>query len=177
MANQYFIRPGNIKGGLTTIEEKSMSSYSKSGSRPIQGVLKISQSATHPGIWLFDELPDEYYPYRLPHEGNPGGDAAILMLLNGSGCHLNYLITGRGHTCGTGLAPTIKITANSAVYERMKRDIDFDASTVLQGTETMEQACDRLWAMTTDVCRSTPTFADILDHRENEIWSIPQDLC
>lgn len=177
LANQFFIRPGNIQGGLTTIEEKSMSSYAKSGHAPIQGVLKIAQSPPKNGLWLFDELADEYYPYRLPHEGNPGGDAAILMLLNSAGCHLNFLITGRGHTCGTGIAPTIKVTANAAVYKKMDRDIDFSAGAVLCGTETMASACDRLEELMYTVCDGAPTWADRLDHRENEIWSIAQDPC
>ena len=177
MAGEFFIRPGNIKGGLTTIEEKSMSSYAKSGHRPIQGVVKIAHSPCRNGVWLFDELPDEYYPYRLPHEGNPGGDAAILMLLNSAGCHLNFLITGRGHTCGTGIAPTIKVTANAEVYQRMREDIDFDASTILRGMETMEEAYERLRGLMESVCNGAPTLADQLDHRENEVWSIPQDLC
>lgn len=177
MANQFFIRPGNIQGGLTTIEEKSMSSYAKSGHAPIQGVLKIAHSPSRKGLWLFDELPDEYYPYRLPHEGNPGGDAAILMLLNSAGCHLNFLITGRGHTCGTGIAPTIKVTANEAVYERMKRDIDFSAGAVLRGEETLAAAGGRLEELMYGACAGAPTWADRLDHRENEIWSIPQEMC
>ena len=116
-----------------------MSSYAKSGHRPIQGVLKIAQTPPRAGVWLFDELPDEYFAYRLPHEGNPGGDAAILMLLNSAGCHLNLLITGRGHTCGTGIAPTIKITGNPVTYERMKEDIDFNAGRALERLETMDR--------------------------------------
>jgi len=175
LANQYFIRPGNMKGGLTTIEEKSMSSYAKSGHRPIQGVVKIAQTPKCNGLWVFDELPDEYFAYRLPHEGNPGGDSAILMLLNTAGCHLNFLITGRGHTCGTGIAPTIKLTANSEAYEKMRGDIDFDASTILRGEESMEAAGLRLQALMCSVCAGEPTLADRLDHRENEVWSIAQD--
>jgi altronate hydrolase len=122
--NQFFIRPGNVAGGLTTIEEKSVSSYSKSGTKPIEGVLKIAQTPPHPGLWHFDESPDEFFAYRLDHEGNQGGDSAILMLMNTVGTQLNLLITGRGHTCGTGLAPTIKITANPQTYENMPDDID-----------------------------------------------------
>lgn len=175
MANQFFIRPGNVKGGLTTIEEKSMSSFAKSGHRPIQGVIKISGMPSRSGLWVLDETPDEYYPYRLPHEGNAGGDSAILMLQNTAGCHLNFLITGRGHTCGTGIAPTIKLTANSEAYEKMKRDIDFDASTILRGKETMEEAYLRLRTLMESVCAGEPTLADRLDHRENEVWSIAQD--
>jgi len=99
------------------------------------------------------------------------------MLLNSAGCHLNLLITGRGHTCGTGIAPTVKVTANAEVYERMRRDIDFDASPVLRDLETMEEACDRLESLIYAVCAGKPTLADQLDHRENEIWSIPQERC
>ena len=173
--NQFFIRPGNMAGGLTTIEEKSISSYAKSGTSPIQGVVKIAQSPSRKGLWLFDEMPDEYYAYRLSHEGNQGGDAAILMLLNTTGTHLNLLITGRGHTCGTGIAPTVKMTANPQVYARMFDDIDFNAAPVLDGSRSMDEMCDELQCLVEAVCSGQDTNADRLGHRENEIWSVPQD--
>ena len=96
------------------------------------------------------------------------------MLLNTTGCHLNLLITGRGHTCGTGIAPTIKITANPRVYERMKDDIDFGAGEALTGAKTMEQLVTELDDLVIAVCRGKKPHADRLGHRENEIWSIPQ---
>ena len=173
--NQFFIRPGNIAGGLTTIEEKSQSSYAKSGTSPIQGVIKIAQSPPRRGLWLFDEMPDEYYAYRLSHEGNQGGDAAILMLMNTAGAHLNLLITGRGHTCGTGIAPTIKMTANPEVYARMSEDVDFSAAPVLDGSRSIEEMCDELRRLVEAICAGRDTNADRLGHRENEIWSVPQE--
>ena len=55
----FSIAPGNMDGGLTTIEEKSMGAMVKSGTRPIRGVLKIAQAPKKPGLYLLDTTPDE----------------------------------------------------------------------------------------------------------------------
>ena len=57
-ARQYSISPGNFAGGLSTIEEKSMGAVVKSGTQPIQGVIKVSVTPPHPGLWLLDSTPD-----------------------------------------------------------------------------------------------------------------------
>ena len=59
--HQYSISPGNFAGGLTTIEEKSMGAVIKSGSSPIQGVLKVSERIPYPGLWLLDSTPDPHW--------------------------------------------------------------------------------------------------------------------
>ena len=58
---QYSVSPGNFAGGLSTIEEKSMGALIKSGSRPIEGVLKVGVKPPHPGLWLLDSTPDPYW--------------------------------------------------------------------------------------------------------------------
>jgi altronate hydrolase len=172
--NQFFIRPGNIAGGLTTIEEKSISSYSKSGTKPIEGVLKIAQKPPHSGLWHFDEAPDEFYIHQLDHEGNQGGDCAVMMLMNTVGTQVNLLITGRGHTCGTGIAPTIKITGNAQTYNMMSDDIDYCANSVLTEGKKLTDAADELMETIIGVCQGKNPHADRLGHRENEIWSVAQ---
>jgi altronate hydrolase len=175
LGGRFFISTGNQAGGLTTIEEKSLGSSAKSGSRPIQGVLKIGQRPPWNGLWLFDETTDDVYPHRLPHEGNHGGDCAILMLMGTAGCQVSLLITGRGHTCGVSVSPTVKITGNPRTFERMQDDIDINASKLLTGEKNMEQMTDELLEYVADVCRGKLTNAERLGHRENEMWSISQD--
>ncbi|MFR6327674.1 MAG: hypothetical protein ACLUOI_01755 [Eisenbergiella sp.] len=58
---QYSVSPGNFAGGLSTIEEKSMGAVAKSGARPINGVLKVSENPPSPGLFLLDSTPDPYF--------------------------------------------------------------------------------------------------------------------
>ena len=174
MVNHFFIGRGNVEGGLTSIEEKSLSSSSKSGTRPIQGVLKVSQQPPRKGLWIFDETPDEFFRYKLPNESNKGGDCAVIMLMNTAGCQVNLLITGRGHCCGTGISPTIKITGNPRTYAKMSDDIDINAGQLLTGEKTMKEMTDELLECIIDVCRGKAANADRLGHRENEMWSVAQ---
>ena len=174
---RFFISTGNVAGGLTTIEEKSMGSSAKSGSRPIQGVLKIGRQPPGKGLWLFDEISDELHRNRMPGEGNQGGDCAILMLMGTAGCQVSYLITGRGHTCGVGISPTIKLTGNPRTFAAMQDDIDFNAGRLLQGEKSMEALTDELLTYTAEVCRGRLTHAERHGHRENEMWSVSQEQC
>ena len=114
-------------------------------------------------------------PTACPHEGNHGGDCAILMLMGTAGCQVSLLITGRGHTCGVSISPTVKITGNPRTYECLRDDIDINAGKLLTGEKNMEEMTDELLAYIADVCRGKPTNAELLGHRENEMWSISQD--
>lgn len=58
---QYSVSPGNFAGGLTTIEEKSLGAFAKSGSRPIQGVIRVAEAPRAPGLWVLDSVPDEHF--------------------------------------------------------------------------------------------------------------------
>ena len=175
LGGRFFISRGNVAGGLTTIEEKSMGAAAKSGSRPIQGVLKIGQQPPWKGLWLFDEVADEIYPHRIPAEGNQGGDCAILMLMGTAGCQISCLVTGRGHTCGVGLSPTIKITGNPRTFAAMDDDIDVNAGRLLTGETSMEELTEELLEYTAEVCRGRLTHAERHGHRENEMWSVAQE--
>ena len=93
---QYSVSPGNFAGGLSTIEEKSMGAVIKSGSRPIQGVIKVSCPAPHPGLWLLDSTPD---PYWMQFGITNPNDNEGLMDLASCGAHIVFLVTeiGRAH--------------------------------------------------------------------------------
>ena len=160
---QYSVSPGNFAGGLTTIEEKSMGAVIKSGSRPINGVIKVSQLPPTKGLWLLDSTPDPYwmgFGYTNPND-NEG-----LMDLIACGSHIAFLVTGRGNVVGSAVAPVIKITGNAATYNHMMGDMDFNAGTMLSGQENLHSLTNRLISMVLGVCKGELTNAEKLGHKE-----------
>ena len=160
---QYSISPGNFAGGLSTIEEKSMGAVIKSGSRPIQGVIKVSCSPPHPGLWLLDSTPDPYWmQFGIT---NPNDNEGLMDLIS-CGAHIVFLITGRGNVVGSAVSPCIKITGNGETFARMREDMDFDASRVLQGACSMEELTEQLRGMVIDTAAGVPTKSETLGHKE-----------
>ena len=160
---QYSVSPGNFAGGLSTIEEKSMGAVIKSGSKPIEGVIKVSSPPPHPGLWLLDSTPD---PYWMQFGITNPNDNEGLMDLVSCGAHIVFLVTGRGNVVGSAVGPCIKITGNHATYERMQEDMDFDASPILTGELSQEEMAVRLAGMVADVAGGTLTKSEALGHKE-----------
>ena len=129
-----------------------MGAVIKSGSRPIQGVLKVSSPPPHPGLWLLDSTPD---PYWMQFGITNPNDNEGLMDLASCGAHIVFLVTGRGNVVGSAVAPCIKITGNGDTYARMSGDMDFDASPVLRGE------CSQ-----TETAAGAPSKSEALGHRE-----------
>jgi len=169
---QYSIAPGNVAGGLTTIEEKSMGAFAKSGSRPIQGVLRVGQAPPHPGLWLLDSVPDEHhmqFGYTNPN------DTEGIMDLMAAGAQIVLFITGRGSVIGGPIAPLLKVTGNYRTYQRMSGDMDFNAGRVLLGELGIQQAGEELMGMLAQVAGGAATKAEALGHREFFIMYKHQD--
>lgn len=160
---QFSASPGNFAGGLTTIEEKSMGAFCKSGSRPIQGVIKVSQPPPSPGLWLMDSVPD---PHFMQFGYTNPNDSEGLMDLISAGSQIVLFVTGRGSVIGSPIAPLIKITGNGQTFKRMSEDMDFDASPVLTGGETLDAAAGRLLALICSVAAGQPSKPEALGHRE-----------
>ncbi|WP_371373526.1 UxaA family hydrolase [Sporomusa aerivorans] len=160
---QYSVSPGNFAGGLSTIEEKSMGAVIKSGSRPIQGVLKVGNRPPNPGLWLLDSTPD---PYWMQFGITNPNDNEGLMALISCGAHLTFLVTGRGNVVGSAVAPVIKITGNSATYARLEEDMDFDAGRVLNGTCTQAELTLELASLVADVAAGTLSKSEKWGHKE-----------
>ena len=160
---QYSVSPGNFAGGLSTIEEKSMGAVIKSGSRPIEGVIKVASPAPHPGLWLLDSTPD---PYWMQFGITNPNDNEGLMDLASCGAHIVFLVTGRGNVVGSAVAPCIKITGNGETYARMREDMDFDASPILTGEMSQDEMAIRLAEMVAEVAGGTQTKSEALGHRE-----------
>lgn len=160
---QYSVSPGNFAGGLTTIEEKSLGSYAKSGSRPIQGVLRVAEPPSVPGLWLLDSVPD---PHFMQFGYTNPNDTEGLMDLISVGCQILIYTTGRGSCTGSPIAPTVKVTGNSETYRKLEGDMDFDASRVLSGECTLHEAGDELLQLLTRVASGEQTKPELLGHRE-----------
>jgi len=169
---QYSVSPGNFAGGLTTIEEKSLGAVAKSGSRNIQGVIRVAERPLHPGLWLMDSVPDETF-MQFGYT-NPNDTEGIMDLIS-AGAQVVLFVTGRGSVIGSPIAPLIKITGNSRTFQNMKGDIDFDAGRVLDGCSTLDQAAADLAALVAQTAAGAPTKPEALGHREYFIMYKHQD--
>ena len=161
--HQYSVSPGNFAGGLSTIEEKSMGALVKSGTKPIQGVLKVSQKPAHRGLWLLDSTPD---PYWMQFGITNPNDSEGLMDLVSCGAHLVFLVTGRGNVVGSAVGPCIKITGNHDTFTRMAEDMEFDASPVLEGRKSLDEMAASLASYVIEIASGKLTKSESMGHRE-----------
>ena len=169
---QWSASPGNFAGGLTTIEEKSMGAFAKSGTRPIQGVIKVSQPPPAPGLWLLDSVPDEHFMqfgYTNPN------DTEGIMDLIAAGSQIALFVTGRGSVIGSPIAPLVKVTGNSRTYQRMIEDMDFDAGRVLSGEVSLPEAAMELRDLVAGVAGGQMSKPEALGHREYFVMYKHQD--
>ncbi len=117
--------PGNIAGGLSSIEEKTLGAIVKSGTRPIQGVLDYPELVTtQKGLWIKD---------------TPGREPEILTGMAATGAQFMMFSTGRGAPQGFPSMPVIKICGNPNTFERMKNDMDINAGLIITGDKTIEE--------------------------------------
>ena len=169
---QYSVSPGNFAGGLTTIEEKSMGAFAKAGTRPIQGVIKVAQPPSEPGLWLLDSLPDEHYmQFGFT---NPNDTEGIMDLIS-VGAHAVLFVTGRGSVIGSPVSPLIKVTGNRHTFDRMHDDMDFDAGRMLEGAATLDEQAQELARLIADVAAGKPSKPEALGHREHFVMYKHQD--
>ncbi|HMI19204.1 MAG TPA: UxaA family hydrolase [Sphingomonas sp.] len=154
--------PGNADGGLSTLEEKSAGAYVKSGSRPINGVIRPTQAPDGPGLYLLDVVPDTPPKFGFP---NISDNAEIVELMS-CGAHLTLFTTGRGSVVGSAIAPVIKITGNPETYARMKEDMDIDAGRVMLGEATLDQVGDDIFNLVLAVAGGAQSKSEDLGHRE-----------
>lgn len=160
---QYSVSPGNFAGGLSTIEEKSMGAVIKSGKQPIQGVLKVGGTPKKKGLWLLDSTPDPYWmQFGIT---NPNDNEGLMDLIS-CGCHLVFLVTGRGNVVGSAVAPCIKITGNSTTYESMKEDMDYNAGPILTGSCSCDEAALRLAKLVAETASGIKSKGEALGHKE-----------
>jgi altronate hydrolase len=160
---QYSVSPGNFAGGLSTIEEKSLGAFAKSGTRPIQGVIRVAEPPRGPGLWLQDSVPD---PHFMQFGYTNPNDTEGLMDLVSAGAQIILFVTGRGSVIGSPVAPLIKVTGNSATFQSLAEDMDFDAGRVLTGELALAQAGRELAELMIATASGQASTPERLGHRE-----------
>lgn len=144
--------PGNIAGGITTLEEKSLGAVQKAGRAPVEDVLRYGQRGRRRGLSLLEA---------------PGNDAVSCTALAAAGATMILFTTGRGTPLGFPV-PTVKIASNSALAQRKRGWIDFDAGRVLD--QGIEPVADDLLANIVEIASGRATAAERNGEREIAIW-------
>ncbi len=151
--------PGNIAGGLSSIEEKSLGAIVKSGHRPIQGVLEYTDLITdQKGLWIKD---------------TPGREPEILTGMAATGAQAMMFSTGRGAPQGFATMPVIKICGNPNTYERMQHDMDLNAGLILTADKTIDEVGEEAFSLLLDVLSGHMTKNEALGYYSTmDIWCL-----
>ena len=121
---------GNRKGGITTVFEKSLGAVAKAGTAPLSGVYGYAQRIDRSGLVFMD---------------SPGYDPVAVTGQVAAGCNIICFTTGRGSVFGCRPVPSLKLSTNTALYERMRSDIDLDCGTIVGGLESVRSAGERVF--------------------------------
>lgn len=153
---------GNKAGGLTTIVEKSLGAASKGGSTALQHVYEYGEEISHKGLVIMD---------------SPGFDPVCVTGMVASGANAIVFTTGRGSCFGCKPVPSMKVSTNSELYQRMESDIDLDTGTILRG-ESIEQAGARIFDAILDMASGKKTKSEELGYGDEEFcpWAIGPTL-
>jgi len=154
--------PGNADGGLSTIEEKSLGAYAKSGASPINGIVKPGDVPPHGGLYLLDVVPDGEPRFGFP---NISDNAEIVELI-ACGAHVILFTTGRGSVVGSAVSPVIKVCANPDTYRQLGEDMDVDAGRILEGRGTLQEVGQEIFDAVREVANGTASKSEALGHRE-----------
>jgi altronate dehydratase large subunit len=146
--------PGNIVGGITTLEEKSLGAVVKAGTCTINEVVDYGVKPSCKGLVIMD---------------SPGQDTASIAGELASGAQIVTFTTGRGSPAGSPIAPVIKIATNSLMYSRMTDNMDVNAGTIVDGTETIEEVGKKIYDEILEIASGKLTKSEILGHREFSI--------
>lgn len=153
---------GNADGGLTTIEEKSLGAYAKSGQSKISGLIKPGDIPPRGGLYLMDVVPDGEVRFGFPNIS----DNAEIVEMMASGALMTLFVTGRGSVVGSALAPVIKIAANPTMYEHLQEDMDVNAGRIMRGQSSVEDVGAEIFDLALDVAAGHPTKSEDLGHTE-----------
>ncbi|SFG78807.1 UxaA family hydrolase [Sporolactobacillus nakayamae] len=153
--------PGNMKGGLSTLEEKALGGISKGGSTMINEVVRYGEQPKQRGLVIMD---------------TPGYDIESITGMTAGGAQICIFTTGRGTPIGNPIMPVIKVTGNKTTFERMKDNIDFDCSEIVSGEASIDVCGDRLFDVLISVCEGQQTkaeaygFGELSVYHNDEVW-------
>lgn len=150
--------PGNIQGGLTTIEEKSLGCIYKAGTADVQDVIDYADPVGEvKGLYVMD---------------TPGQDIDSITGMLAGGAQIVVFTTGRGTPTGSPIAPVIKITGNSTTYNNMIDNIDINAGKIIDHGTTIKEIGEEIFDEIIQVSNGKLTKAEALGHREFGIFRI-----
>lgn len=156
--------PGNIEGGLTTIEEKALGAILKAGTRQIQGVLECGEKPRKSGLYITNGLHATLgYGHGLGTDIG-GADDCIAH-----GAQLIVLTTGRGNVQGHMLTPTLKVCGNPDTYVRMEDDMDLNAGEIIRGNKSVRDVGEEIFKELIAVASGKMTKSEALGHAEFQI--------
>jgi altronate dehydratase large subunit len=153
--------PGNMAGGLTTIEEKSLGAIRKGGTSPIREVVPYAVRPSRSGLVIMD---------------TPGYDPASVTAMVAGGAQVVLFTTGRGSPTGSPIAPVIKVSSNSDVYQRLEEHVDIDCGGILHGRDTMADMGRRIFGALIDTANGAKTKAEISGQEDFAIERLGFDL-
>jgi len=149
--------PGNIEGGLTSLEEKSLGAVLKGGTSPVNQVVEFAEKPSEKGMIIMD---------------GPAHDAVCNTGMIASGAQVIVFTTGRGTPMGAPIVPVIKVSSNSRIYEHMKENIDINAGDILEGKESIRSVGEQIFREIIEVASGKASRAEILGHGEFSIHSL-----
>lgn len=149
--------PGNMRGGITTLEEKSLGCIHKAGRSTVNEVVGYAVPPSTKGLIIMDTT---------------GFDVESMIGMIAGGSQIILFTTGRGTPVGTPIAPVIKITGNYQTFKKMPDNIDFNAGTIITGEQTKEKVVEELLKELILVASGKSTKSELLGHREVGITRI-----
>jgi altronate hydrolase len=151
--------PGNKMGGLTTILEKSLGAVAKGGSTQLCEVVRYGQMIGSKGLVFMD---------------SPGFDPASVTGQVASGANIICFTTGRGSAFGFKPVPSLKLTTNTQIFERMNEDMDINCGDILDGTSDVQRKGQEIFQTVLDVASGSKTKSELLDYGSNEFtpWQV-----
>lgn len=149
--------PGNIEGGLSSLEEKSLGASAKSGTSPLTEIVDYAQTPTQKGLVWMD---------------TPGHDIEQLTGMAAGGAQVVLFTSGRGTPTGSPIVPVIKISTNTPIFNKMSENIDMNAGTIIDGEESVDEVGKRIFQEIGQVSSGKLTKAEILKQHDFGIWRI-----
>ncbi|WP_337267933.1 UxaA family hydrolase [Oryzifoliimicrobium ureilyticus] len=155
--------PGNKRGGLTTILEKSLGAVAKGGRSPLTAVYGYAERVTAPGLVFMD---------------TPGYDPVSATGQVAGGANVIAFTTGRGSCFGCRPAPSIKLSSNSALYAAMPEDMDIDCGTILDGGHTISSKGREIFELIIETASGRKSKSEEFGYGDNEFvpWHLGATL-